>query len=283
MLALLGAPTAAIRAQQNAAADTAVGIQTIPGAVLIEDRTRQLEAEKPANRIAVAAYHTDADLKIVLKYFKAQAQKSSLPSNSGTVLKALFRDNWKIEKRPFPANNNIFGVRRDVVLTIPQLGSQQAQSSFGAVYLGDSLVRVHLMSPYLSTDSSTVVPGTLIILVRERLPQSGGQGAGDAVAADDKAAYSPKEVTRKAHIRSRTEPEYTDEARAHGINGVVVIRAIFSSSGEVTNIRVIQGLPYGLTEKAVEAARKIRFEPAIKDGRQVSQYVQIEYYFSTGL
>jgi hypothetical protein len=42
----------------------------------------------------------------------------------------------------------------------------------------------------------------------------------------------------------------------------------------------VSGLPYGLTEKAIAAARQIRFQPAMKDGRAVSQFIQIEYNFN---
>jgi hypothetical protein len=35
-----------------------------------------------------------------------------------------------------------------------------------------------------------------------------------------------------------------------------------------------------LTEKAISAARMIKFMPAMKDGRAVSQYIQIEYNFN---
>jgi TonB family protein len=69
-------------------------------------------------------------------------------------------------------------------------------------------------------------------------------------------------------------------ARENLISGTVVIRCVFSSSGAVTNIRAITGLPYGLTERAIAAARTIKFEPAMKDGHAVSQFVQIEYNFS---
>jgi TonB family protein len=60
----------------------------------------------------------------------------------------------------------------------------------------------------------------------------------------------------------------------------VVLRAVISASGQATNIRVMTGLPYGLTENAIEAARQIRFTPAMKDGQAVPQYIQIEYNFS---
>jgi TonB family protein len=92
--------------------------------------------------------------------------------------------------------------------------------------------------------------------------------------------FRPSEVDQKARILSRAEPQYTDEARENAVTGTVVLRAVFSASGDVTNIRVVSGLPYGLTESAVEAARGIKFSPAMKDGRAVSQYIQIEYNFN---
>jgi hypothetical protein len=47
----------------------------------------------------------------------------------------------------------------------------------------------------------------------------------------------------------------------------------------VENIRVVSGLPYGLTEQAIASARKIKFTPAMKDGKPVSMWMQLEYNF----
>jgi TonB family protein len=92
--------------------------------------------------------------------------------------------------------------------------------------------------------------------------------------------FSPKDVTKKSRILFRAEPEYTAEAKTNEIEGTVVLRAVLDSSGKVTGIRAVSGLPYGLTEKAIEAAHTIKFEPAVKDGHKVSQYIQIEYNFT---
>jgi protein TonB len=87
-------------------------------------------------------------------------------------------------------------------------------------------------------------------------------------------------VTSKARVLSKPEPQYTEEARKNQITGTVVLRAVFSSSGQVTQIRAVSGLPYGLTERAIAAARQIKFVPATKDGRQVSMWMQLEYNFN---
>jgi TonB family protein len=89
-----------------------------------------------------------------------------------------------------------------------------------------------------------------------------------------------RDLTRKASVYTKPEPSYTEIARKNGVTGAVVLRCVFSSSGAVTGLRVISGLPYGLTDKAIAAARQIRFIPAIKDGRFVSMYVQLEYNFN---
>ena len=92
--------------------------------------------------------------------------------------------------------------------------------------------------------------------------------------------FKMSEVTRKAIIVYKPEPGFTEEARKKLITGVVRLRAILSSSGKVTNISVVKWLPNGLTDKAITAARHIHFFPAVKDGRSVSQYVVLEYYFN---
>jgi TonB family protein len=60
----------------------------------------------------------------------------------------------------------------------------------------------------------------------------------------------------------------------------VVLRVTFLDSGEIGRISVISGLGNGLTEQAVEAAKKIKFEPATKDGKSVSVTKPVEYLFT---
>ena len=93
------------------------------------------------------------------------------------------------------------------------------------------------------------------------------------------ATLSGQETSQKARVLSKPEPSYTEEARRTGVEGTVILRAIFSSDGEVKDLRVSQALPFGLTTAAIQAARRIKFTPAMKDGRPVSMYIQLEYNF----
>lgn len=89
-----------------------------------------------------------------------------------------------------------------------------------------------------------------------------------------------REVSRKAVVVMKPEPMYTEEARKKGATGVVVLKVVFASDGNVTNIRTVTELPYGLTEKAIEAAKKMKFVPAVKNGKFVSMWMQLEYNFN---
>ncbi|HEX7294457.1 MAG TPA: energy transducer TonB [Pyrinomonadaceae bacterium] len=89
-----------------------------------------------------------------------------------------------------------------------------------------------------------------------------------------------KDADRKAVILTKPEPSYTDSARQQGTKGAVVLKAVFASTGGITGIQVVSGLPNGLTEKAVAAVKQIRFVPAMKNGQMVSVQLQLEYNFN---
>jgi TonB family protein len=110
--------------------------------------------------------------------------------------------------------------------------------------------------------------------------EGGGGPGGGGGGTDYNKTFSGKDVTTKARVLSKPEPQYTEEARKNQVTGTVVLRAVFTSGGQVTNIRAVSGLPYGLTERAIAAARLIKFTPATKDGHAVSMYIQLEYNFN---
>jgi len=52
------------------------------------------------------------------------------------------------------------------------------------------------------------------------------------------------------------------------------------ADGDVKQVRVVRGLPDGLTEQAIEAARQAKFKPAVKDGKPVPYWVLIQMGFN---
>ncbi len=110
--------------------------------------------------------------------------------------------------------------------------------------------------------------------------EGGGGPGGGGGGTDYNRIFSGKEVNSKARVLSKPEPTYTEAARKNQITGTVVLRAVFSSSGSVTNIHAVSGLPDGLTERAIAAAKQIRFTPATKDGRPVSMWMELQYNFN---
>jgi TonB family protein len=114
----------------------------------------------------------------------------------------------------------------------------------------------------------------------DRHDGGGGPGRGGGGAVDYSRPFKQSEVNERAIITFKPEPGFTEEARKNNVTGTVRLRAILTASGEVSNISIVKGLPDGLTEKAIAAARQIKFRPAQKDGRAVSQYVVLEYNFN---
>jgi len=106
-----------------------------------------------------------------------------------------------------------------------------------------------------------------------------GTGPGGA-GADGPAVFSGREVDRKARVVLKPAAAYTTIARRNQITGTVVLRVVLASSGHVEKITALKALPDGLTERAILAARTLRFIPAVKEGQWVSQYIQLEYTFN---
>lgn len=108
----------------------------------------------------------------------------------------------------------------------------------------------------------------------------GGQGGGMTVrvgntlmtspekeftAPQDVRPYAPvplSEVTRAPKVKREVKPEYTAVARDLGIEGDVKLEVEVRAEGTVGEVRVVQGLGYGLDEAAVQAMRRFEFFPA---------------------
>jgi TonB family protein len=118
-------------------------------------------------------------------------------------------------------------------------------------------------------------------VVVTRIDEKPSKGTADPVLfPESEAVFTQGEVDQTAKFLSLPKPGYTDVARQNAVQGVVKLQVVLTADGSVGKIKIISGLPNGLSEKAIEAARQARFTPAMKDGKAVSVQVVLEYNFS---
>lgn len=75
-------------------------------------------------------------------------------------------------------------------------------------------------------------------------------------------------------------PRYTEEGRQSRTQGVVILEAVVDTRGNVDSVRVLKGLPNGLSEEAVQTARAWKYKPALLDGQPVAVFLNVTIRFS---
>jgi len=113
-----------------------------------------------------------------------------------------------------------------------------------------------------------------------------GVGSGDGPRFGDSApplttgTPSVTSVDTKPVPLNSPRPRYTEAARANDVQGSVLVRVLVGEDGSVKSVRVVRGLPFGLTEEAMNVARETKFKPAMKDGKPVPYWVGLEISFN---
>ena len=85
--------------------------------------------------------------------------------------------------------------------------------------------------------------------------------------------------TTPVEILSKPNPVYTEEARKLNLEGEVLLEVMFGANGELKVNRVLRGLGHGLDEAAVNAAGKIKFKPAVRNGTPVDSTAVVHVLF----
>ena len=82
--------------------------------------------------------------------------------------------------------------------------------------------------------------------------------------------YLRSDVTQMASMKEQLQVPYTAEAVQNKVEGKIVLQLVVCSDGRVSDVRTNEALPFGLTEQAIEAIRKVRFQPALLGTQPVS-------------
>jgi tetratricopeptide (TPR) repeat protein len=106
----------------------------------------------------------------------------------------------------------------------------------------------------------------------------------DLVSSDKSVSNGAPIIQKTDSLRPtilyREKAKYTEDARQARMQGTVELQVIFRSDGVIVIQRVTRYLPYGLTLTTVEAASKIKFKPAMKDGSPVSVKAPLTFDFN---
>ncbi len=101
---------------------------------------------------------------------------------------------------------------------------------------------------------------------------TGTEGDGGAAREAPPPPSGPVRVggdVKAPTVTSRVEPKYTETARKARLTGVVIVEAIIDRNGNVDRVKVVKGLPMGLSEEAERAVRHWKFRPGTMNGQPV--------------
>ena len=108
-----------------------------------------------------------------------------------------------------------------------------------------------------------------------------GSGIGDGEGGGTGGGpYRPGSGIEAPRLLHEVKAQYTDEARRRGITGDVLLEVVVRSDGSIGTTRVLQGLGYGLEQRAIDAVRQWRFAPATRKGAPVDVLVEIAVEFT---
>ncbi len=98
-------------------------------------------------------------------------------------------------------------------------------------------------------------------------PPASGNGADDECPSP---IYRASGVTQMALMKDPLQVSYTDDATQNKVEGKIVLQFVVCSNGRVSDISIDEPLPFGLTERAIAAIRKARYQPALLGTQPVS-------------
>ena len=142
-------------------------------------------------------------------------------------------------------------------------------------------VRLWKYKPYLLNGQPTEVDTTITVhyTLGNATPNHAANPTEDPSSTDSTAPVKLGPGITPPVVLTSVEAKYTPQALKDKISGKVLVRLVVDTSGNPTNVRVVRSLNAGLDEKAVEAIKQYKFNPAVRDGQPVATELSIEVNF----
>jgi TonB family protein len=103
-----------------------------------------------------------------------------------------------------------------------------------------------------------------------------GPGSGGGTGG---GPYRPGAGITPPTILREVRPDYTDDGRRRGVEGDVELEIVVRADGGVGPIKLLHGLGAGLDQRAIDAVRQWRFNPARRYGTPVDVIVEVAVEF----
>jgi TonB family protein len=102
------------------------------------------------------------------------------------------------------------------------------------------------------------------------------------VSADGEIVDQPTSGVVVGKATRKVEPGYPTQAVIERVEGVVIVEAIVSETGDILSIKSVSG-PTALTQTSADAAKKWRFTPTAINGTPVQALARITFKYGMGL
>jgi len=104
-------------------------------------------------------------------------------------------------------------------------------------------------------------------------------GLGGMDGQPSQRVYLPGDGVTLPRVLSQVIAPYTPEAMRLKISGAILLEGVVQVDGTVTDVRVVRPLDPGLDQEAVNAFKRWRFSPGLKDGEAVAVQITAEMVF----
>lgn len=242
-----------------AASDGEIYLGKFPTAARVE---KQLKAARCINRVVLLMEYYQGNGKDIYKTLK-EREKSSLEkegeANGFQFAHFSARDEKSFQKTHFYYSKKGLYLLRAISKTE---NDKISKGFFESVRLVNSN---NTVAPNAPKDAKATSLPKIIEQVAPRL--------------DDSMAIEWKEADRKPLILNQARPNFSFDMRQGMSNVHAKLKVLYSSSGKVSQVKVLEISSKSLEREAVETAKKAVFIPAEKDGRLISVYQIVEYSF----
>ena len=243
---------------------------------------------------------TGFQVGVVVILLILSASKTVQKAVQHTVLYAIDMAPPEVKMKPAPSQGGGGGDRSPLPASYGKLPKFALRQFTPPVAVYNNMAPKLAMEPTLLGDPNTQVPNVDYPLYGDPLSKymtpSNGQGSGGGIGNGKGngvgngsgpgygggvggGVYRVGGGVSAPVLLSKTETEYSEEARKAKHQGTVMLYVQIDPSGHATHIQVIKSLGLGLDEKAIEAVNKWKFSPGKKDGKPVTVEATIEVNF----